>query len=240
MNSYELNNKKERRFSLKIVVHKIRANLPNWVYENILKWRLLFFTKDCAKYKNTNKKIIYSDGLWINRDTTYDLKLIQSYLSTVKNKSILQVGTGNMSLYKTLDHTARPFYGITILKEEEKFGKSVIKQRLDKRSEVYLWDKYTGDFNFLNDKKVDFIVDNDISSYACCVNHFKDMLKAYSQIINPNGSILVGLKGLGYFDSGFGLTIDMLNKYLKPYGLWGEEKENFFQIKKVGEKRYNL
>ena len=99
MNNIKFNQKTEKRFSVKILAHKARKYFPNWVYEIILKLRLFFFIQNC--FDSNFQTIFYSDGSWIDRKTTSDLKLIQKYISSKKYKTILQVGTGNMSLYKS-------------------------------------------------------------------------------------------------------------------------------------------
>ena len=218
--------KKERRLSVKIIAHKIRAHFPDWVYALLLRLRFFFFTERCSQTDDQTKD--YSDGSWVERKTTSDLRLIQDYLSSIKNTSILQVGTGNMSLYKSLYNGSGVFYGITIVEAEADLGRKTLVEYSDIRSKVVLLDKYSADFSFLEGKRVSVIVDNDISSYACCKYHFDKMLRVYSELITENGIILVGLKGLGYFDNGFGLTAEMLAKLVKPYGLSVEQSDYCF------------
>lgn len=231
MNNIKVNQKLEKRFSVKILSNKVRTYFPNWVYEIILKIRLFFFINNCSG--SDFRTLVYSDGSWINRKTTSDLKLIQKYITSKKYKTILQVGTGNMSLYKSANKSFEIFYGITILQEELNYGKDVLIKNHDTRSKILFWNKYSGDFRFLKGNRVDLIIDNDLSSYACCKYHFKKMVSAYSEILQNNGLILVGLKGLGYFDNGFGLTTKTLSRFIEPYGLKVKKTDFCYEIKKI-------
>lgn len=230
MNQSIVVSKKERRLSVKIIAHKVRARFPDWVYALLLRLRFFFFTERCSQADD--QTAIYSDGSWIERKTTSDLRLIQDYLSSIKNTSILQVGTGNMSLYKSLYDASNVFYGITIVGTEADFGRKTLSDYSDIRSKVVILNKYSADFSFLGINKVSVIVDNDIASYACCKYHFDKMLRVYSELITENGIILVGLKGLGYFDNGFGLTPRMLASMVKRYGLSVDQTDYCFILKR--------
>ena len=59
------------------------------------------------------------------------------------------------------------------------------------------------------------------------------MVSAYSEILQNNGLILVGLKGLGYFDNGFGLTTKTLSRFIEPYGLEVKRTDFCYEIKKI-------
>ena len=199
--------KPERRLSCKIIAHKIRKYSPT-SYDLLLMMRLLLFKRKCNDQDGLFAS--YSDGSWVGRKTTSDLISIQKFLKEKSEIDVLQIGTGNMSLYKSLGPQLKSFYGLTIIIDELHFAEHIIKQSSDPTSKVFLLNKYTCKYDFLEGKQVDFIVDNDLASYACCIHHFNEMLKAYKEILKPGGSILVGIKGLGYFDTGFGLTINKL------------------------------
>lgn len=222
--------KKERRLSVKIIAHKIRAHFPDWTYALFLRLRFFFFAERCSQAEGITA--IYSDGSWVERKTTSDLRLIQDFLSSKKDISILQIGTGNMSLYKSLCEAFSIFFGITIVKAEAELGCKTLSEFSDNRSKVVILNKYSADFSFLEGEKVSVIIDNDIASYACCKYHFNKMLRVYSELITEDGIILIGLKGLGYFDNGFGLTPRMLGSLVKPYGLLVEPTDYCFILKR--------
>ena len=222
--------KKERRLSVKIIAHKIRFYFPDWTYALFLRLRFFFFRERCSHAECLTAT--YSDGSWVERKTTSDLRLIQDFLSSKKDISILQVGTGNMSLYKSLCKVSSIFFGITIVKAEAELGRKTLSEFSDNRSKVVILNKYSADFSFLGGEKVSIIIDNDIASYACCKYHFNEMLRVYSELITENGIILIGLKGLGYFDNGFGLTPRMLQNLVKPYGLTVEPTDYCFMLKR--------
>ena len=171
--------KKERRLSVKIIAHKIRAHFPDWIYALSLRLRFFFFKERCSEAGDP--KVIYSDGSWVERKTTSDLRLIQDFLASKKDISILQIGTGNMSLYKALHRACSVFFGVTIVKAEEEFGLQTLSEFSDSRSKIVILNKYSANFSPCGGRKFSVIIDNDIASYACCKYHFKKMLRAYAK-----------------------------------------------------------
>ena len=125
------------------------------------------------------------------------------------------------------------FYGVTIMTDEVDYARRVFAEFADQSAKVFQLNKYTADYAFLNGKKLDFIVDNDLSSYACCIFHFDKMISSYANILKPGGAILVGLKGLGYFDTGFGLTYRKLEKLAEKLNLKVEESDYCYHLIKL-------
>lgn len=217
---------KERRLSLKIIAGKIRARSPNLLYPLIIKARYHSFPANCGE--SSFVKLSYSDGSWTTRKTTKDLRNIEAFLSPHTDPiKVLQIGVGNSSLYKNIRHRTSKFVGITVVEDEVDFAKQSFPDEYGSKYKVTVCNKYSSRLVTLG-VGFDYIVDNDISSYACCKKHFNDMLEAYSRMLSKNGKILIGFNGLGYFDSGFGMTMRMAERVFEKHNLRFEKRESFY------------
>jgi len=220
----------ERRISLKTFSNRARRYLPAPLYSYLLTIRYFFFTKRCVDL--ARPQLTYSDGSWINRKTTADLRRISSFLSSIDTKySVLQVGIGNSSLYENIHEKVVRFVGITIVQDEIDYARERFPQDFGRKYDVHLMNKYSDEIASL-DPGFDFIVDNDLSSYACCIHHFHTMLKSYKQVLSSGGAILVGINGLEYFDSGFGLTTKSISRIARAHGLRFYSGEQYHMLKK--------
>ncbi len=229
--SYTLQTFREKRFSTKIIVGKIRRKVPLWLYNIGLELRYIFFPKRC--HDLAQPSIRYSDGSWINRGTTADLKRIQAFLLEQKEGlAVFQAGIGNSSLYRLLKNRVSRFVGVTIVQDELDYAQQQWPQALGGAYQAHLSNKYTGDIALLG-KGFDYIVDNDISSYACCRHHFEVMLDTYRTMLKPDGAILVGFLGLGYFDMGFGLTERRMRHLAAKHGLSFTRGEACYFLKPI-------
>ncbi|WP_225207539.1 SAM-dependent methyltransferase [Novosphingobium huizhouense] len=106
---------------------------------------------------------------------------------------ILHVGVGNSLLARRFCARGAEVVGTTIAPEEVAHGRAMGITRYDLR----LHNKYRG-----HDGQAwghfDFIVDNNPSSFACCLDHYMTMLKFYSDVLKPDGQFLVDRVGLGW------------------------------------------
>jgi len=216
----------ERRLSLKLLSGKIRNRFPRSLYPIVVRLRYQFFPRDCGA--STMVKLSYSDGSWIHRKTTRDLRNIQTFLAGASRPlKVLQVGVGNSSLFQTTGDRLSELVGITVVQDEVDFAQQSFPDEFGSKYKVNFCNKYSSELSFLG-TDFDYIVDNDLSSYACCKKHFGDMLRAYSHMLAKDGQILIGFNGLGYFDSGFGLTVPMAEDLLRQYDLHFERREHCF------------
>ncbi len=215
----------ERRLSLKILGHKIRKYFPKYGYPALLHIRFALFQKRCMG--NLVPMISYSDGSWVNRETTEDLQNMTTHLESVKGRpSILQIGIGNSSLFSAIREKTTRFVGITIVEDEVAHARRSFPNEFGNTYQVRLMNKYSDEVAEL-EGGFDFIIDNDLSSYACCKHHFGTMLDIYRNILADDGCVLVGVTGLGYFDTGFGLTPKMIAPIAKEHGLHFQEERKF-------------
>lgn len=132
---------------------------------------------------------------WTALDTTPDQKRIEDHLLRLKlsGRSILHVGVGNSSLAARLAGHARHIVGTTISPNEATHGASLNIPNYD----VDLHNKYSG--KALNtDEKFDFIVDNNPTTFCCCLHHLMTMMDFYERILTPDGQVLTDRAGLGW------------------------------------------
>jgi len=62
---------------------------------------------------------------------------------------------------------------------------------------VLLHNKYRGGDGMADDT-FDFIVDNNPSTFACCLTHFARMIEFYAAVLAPSGQIVTERLGLGW------------------------------------------
>jgi hypothetical protein len=143
----------------------------------------------CTSFENPG----IDKQVWVDKDTTPDQKSIEDYLMriiTLKTE-IFHVGVGNSSLAKKLCPQGARVFGITIHKEEILHADALeIPNYL-----VLLVNKYSADMKSIS-HKFDFIVDNNPSSYACCLFHFCCMLAAFKRLLRKGGTILTADPGM--------------------------------------------
>ena len=229
--SYTIKLLRETRFSIKILIGKLCRLLLTTLYNIILAARYATFPKSCQNLSVPS--ITYSDGSWVERKTTKDLRNIQEFLLAQNHTmNIFQAGIGNSSLFDLLQNKVGRFVGVTIAQEEVDYAKDKFPNDFGGKYIATLSNKYTSDVICLG-KDFDYIIDNDLSSYACCHNHFHLMLDAYRNMLKPDGAILVGFMGLGYFDSGFGLSENRMAKIAAEHGLAFEKTDYCYCLKRI-------
>ena len=228
--SYKLKIIQENRFSRKLLVGRIRSLVSPSLYKILLWARYVSFPRKCADFETPT--ITYSDGSWVNRGTTRDLRNIQDFLLQQTGPlSVFQAGIGNSSLYSLLKDKMNRFVGVTIVQDEIEYAKQQFPDDVGTKYNAQLLNKYTDALLALG-KDFDFIVDNDISSYACCRHHFHIMLDTDHDLIKENGAILIGFRGLGYFDSGFGLTEEGMRKIAAQHNMIFDQNDYCYLLKR--------
>lgn len=202
-----------QKLSQKNITLHLRAILPAWAYEFLLSIRLTLFPKSCSK-QNTFPN--YTDGEWITRKPTKDERAIVDYLEqqTITDAHILHIGIGSSHLAQHLHDKSTYIDGISIVSKEIDHAKTL---GYDNYS-VVLLDKYGKITNSLTGP-YQYIIDNNLSGYACCLKHFHDMMQSYLNLLSPEGVILTGVIGLKYFDCGFGITETFIQSLCKQYQL---------------------
>jgi hypothetical protein len=78
---------------------------------------------------------------------------------------------------------------------------------------VYLLSKYSREFLQVIGNRYDFVIDNNLASFACCKYHFYRMLDNYLWCMRPGARILTDQRGMDFTveeDPRWELTFDDL------------------------------
>lgn len=132
---------------------------------------------------------------WSSFPTTDDQSRIESILEKFvrPDSDILHVGIGNSLLACRFSPTVRSIVGITVSPGEAEHGRSV---RLP-NYQPGLWNKY----RFRAERSpagFDAIVDNNPTSFSCCLWHLSEMIAWYKAALRPEGAIFTDRMGLGW------------------------------------------
>lgn len=189
----------------------IRDSLFRLIFSIFRNQRYNYFDKQCSK--TLTPKHRYYDGSWLLKPSTPDQQRIINYLFAQQLilQDILHVGIGNSDLGKSLATKAQSIDGITVVEAERAYASGLNIPNY----QSYLTNKYSIDVLKLN-KKYDLIIDNNLTSYACCIAHFEQMLQQYLLLLKPGGKIITDSLGLQYFWNGFGLTLSQLKTWEQP------------------------
>jgi len=132
---------------------------------------------------------------WSSQPTTPDQLAIERYLAghDLSEKRILHVGVGNSSLARRFAGRAKEIVGLTVAPEE-----FALAERLAIANyRVVLHNKHLGADAGVRGP-FDFIVDNNPTTFACCLTHFAAMLGSYAAMLAPDGQILTERRGLAW------------------------------------------
>ena len=140
------------------------------------------------------------DDEWHLRTSTPDQLRIEKLLERHLNNKmrILHVGIGNSLFAKRFSDKVDHLVGISVSQAEVENAENL---RL-RRYTAMRWNKFV----FLNRYPTgyfDVIVDNNPTSYACCIVHLANMLKWYNHCLSPTGMIFTDRVGLEWGRSEF-------------------------------------
>lgn len=159
----------------------------------------------------------YKDTSWVNKPVTEDQARIEMVLKKMpfENKSWLHVGIGNSNIAKSFSNRLLYIDGITVMKEEKVFSDNLKFNNYN----TFVLNKYSPDLKNLN-KTYDLIIDNNLSSFACCRAHYSDMIQNFIKLLKPNGKILTDKLGMNYAeDYAFPISFDDLKKLEKQHSV---------------------
>lgn len=189
-------------------LHLIRMN-SQLIFETIFwlplsifrKRRYLNFKRKCSE--TDNPPFHYIEGSWVNKKISRDQVRIAEYLDTksLLDKSVLHVGVGSSAIAKAFSSKVKYIDGVTIVNEEFVYAKSLNLPNY----QLFQYNKYGSRILELP-RRYDYIIDNNLSSYACCITHFAQLLTQYLQLLKPNGQLITDTQGLRHYTTGFGLT----------------------------------
>lgn len=134
------------------------------------------------------------DHIW--DETTVDQARIEDALEgmDIENRHVLHVGLGNSRFAQRFAGRVRLVDGLTVSHREKELADSL---RIANYT-VHLLSKYSREFLLTIENRYDFIVDNNLASFACCKYHFFRMLDNYLWCLRPRGRILTDQRGMGW------------------------------------------
>jgi hypothetical protein len=147
--------------------------------------------------------------LWVDHtkdETTVDQARIEAQLDklNLSGKTILHIGVGNSQFARRFASRVDLIDGLTVSPNEKTLADSLAIGNYT----VYLLNKYSREFILTIRNRFDFIVDNNLASFACCKYHFYLMLDNYIWSLKPGGQILTDQQGMDWVieDSRWQLT----------------------------------
>ncbi|MDH4469033.1 MAG: hypothetical protein QE271_13325 [Bacteriovoracaceae bacterium] len=187
------------------------------LYSKYYQWK---YSASCG---SESPQAEYYDACWTNLPSTPDQVRIEDYLKKELrgHEKILHIGIGNSLFAKSFRLIAPSveIHGITCdqleIEHAQKNGivyKTVFETN---KYDPHALKKLYGYGNF------DIIIDNNLSSFSCCNQHFFLLLKTYAQLLAPNGWIITDRVGLAYRreEKGLSLNYSELKRIGKALGL---------------------
>jgi hypothetical protein len=137
--------------------------------------------------------------LWVDHtrdETTVDQARIEDAMEEMdlEGHQILHVGVGNSGLAKRFAGRARLIDGLTVSEAEKELADSLAIPGYT----VHLLSKYGREFGVRVANRYDYVVDNNLASFACCKFHFHRMLDNYVWCMKPGGRILTDQRGMDF------------------------------------------
>ncbi len=129
-------------------------------------------------------------------EVTEDQQRIMQYLHRhiAPNDSILHVGIGNSDLAAQFFNKTSLIEGLTVSDRELEYARSFDLPNYS----VHLLSKHSREFLLLISNKFDYIIDNNLPSFACCRYHFFTMMDNYLWALKPGGKIITDESGLNW------------------------------------------
>jgi hypothetical protein len=139
---------------------------------------------------------------WTQQETTRDQARIEAVLDTmdVTGTSILHVGVGNSGFAQRFASQARRIDGLTVHQNEKIYAEALGIPNYT----VYMLNKHSSEFVSVLTNTYDFIIDNNLASFACCKYHFAVMCENYLRVLASHGQILTCQIGMDVYHGAFG------------------------------------
>lgn len=137
---------------------------------------------------------------WIDHtelDTTVDQARIEAVLEHLPlgpDVQILHVGVGNSRFAQRFAPRVGWIDGLTVCDPERRLADSLAIPNY----RVYLLSKYSREFLTTIGRSFDYVVDNNLASFACCKYHFYRMLDNYLWCLRPAGRVLTDQRGMDW------------------------------------------
>jgi len=142
---------------------------------------------------------------WTQQPTTRDQVCIEAVLDTlaVTGASMLHVGVGNSQFAQRFASRACRIDGLTVHQNEKTQADALGLPNYS----VYVLNKHSPEFVPVITHTYDFIIDNNLASFACCKYHFTVMLENYLRVLAVRGQILTCQIGMDVYHGDFGCVM---------------------------------
>jgi hypothetical protein len=142
---------------------------------------------------------------WTPQKTTRDQVRIEAVLDKMPltGAQILHVGVGNSQLAQRFASRARSIDGLTVHQNEKIYAEALGIPNYT----VYVLNKYSRELVSALAHTYDFIVDNNLASFACCKGHFCVMLDNYVAVLGSRGRVLTCQFGMDACHGDLGCTM---------------------------------
>ena len=178
--------------------------------------------------------------IWIDHtglETTVDQARIEVALETLplgRETQILHIGVGNSRFAERFAPRVRRVDGLTVCEPEKHLAGGLAIANYT----VHLLSKYSREFLLEIEHRYDYIVDNNLASYACCKYHFHRMLDNYVWCLRPGGRVLTEQRGMDFTvedDPRWKLSYDDLVAVGRRFGLRaGAVTDTVYELRRVG------
>jgi len=173
-----------------------------------LRRRFADFPFDCGTRSNPGVMDAEEWRDWTGRETSPDQRRIEDYLGAfnLDGKRILHVGAGNSGLARRLAGRAREIVATTVVEAEAKFGAGfgIPNYR------VMVHNKFAAD-KLAVGAPFDFIVDNNPTSFCCCLRHLAAAVEFYASHLGTRGQLVTDRAGLRWTpvtNPGWGFSVE--------------------------------
>lgn len=156
--------------------------------------------QDCGRDDHPGVDEVEGWRDWSSFEPTPDQRRIEAWLAQLLGPGdrLLHVGVGGSQLAEAFAPRTREIVGITISPGEVRRANALglDNYRVHLRNKYQHWADAPGPF--------DFVVDNNLTTFACCLSHVVTMLAWYSTSLAPTGVLLTDRVGLGWVVSAEG------------------------------------
>jgi hypothetical protein len=142
---------------------------------------------------------------WTQQQTTPDQVRIEAVLDTMAltGAQLLHVGVGNSKLAQRFASRLSGVDGLTVHHNEKIYADALAIANYT----VYVLNKHSREVVSVLSHTYDFIIDNNLVSFACCKKHFFIMLENYLSLLRSRGRILTCQIGMDAYHDDFGCTM---------------------------------
>ncbi len=123
----------------------------------------------------------------------------------IDGRAILHIGAGNSSLARIVCHRARMVTAVTVSENERQCANNLALPNYS----CFLVNKYSSEFSaLLQPTRYDFVIDNNIASYACCRRHVERYLRGVSALLQDRGALVTHWLGMQWIMESRAFAVD--------------------------------